>query len=60
MMEHLHMTLGFHIERFFHRTAIDEDWHIAIEDINLLVGIVHHGAGGPDAAERNHYASQQE
>lgn len=48
MMEHFNMTSSFHIKCFFHRCSLYQDRHIAIQNIDLLLGIIHHGFGSPD------------
>ena len=60
LVEHFHMTLGFHIQRLFHRTSIHENRHISVKDIDLLVGIIDHCPGCPDAGDTDDDAARQE
>ena len=53
MVEHLNMALGLHVQRLFHRSAVDEDRHIAIQNVDLLLSIHHHIRACKDAAHRD-------
>ena len=59
-MEHLYMTLGFHVKRFFHGAPIYQHWDIAVQDINLLLGITHHALCCPDTAKTDDDAAYKE
>ena len=54
------MTLGFHIQRFLHRASIHENRHVSVKDIDLLVGIIDHCPGCPDAGDTDDDAARQE
>ena len=60
LVEHFHMALGFHIQRFLHRASIHEDRHCAVKDIDLLVGIIDHRPGCPDAGDTDDDAARKE
>ena len=59
-MEHFDVRLCFYVECFFHCTAVHEDWHIAIEDIDLLLCIRNHASGCPDAGDADYDAAYKE
>ena len=59
LVEHFHMALGFYIKRLFHRASTHKDRHIAVKDIDLLVGIIDHRPGCPDAGDTDDDASHQ-
>ncbi len=56
MMEHLNMALCLHVQGFFHVAPVHQDWDIAIEDINLLLRIIDHSLGCPDATQGDYNA----
>lgn len=56
MMEHLDMALCLHVQGFFHVAPVHQDWDIAIEDINLLLRIIDHSLGCPDATQGDYNA----
>jgi len=60
LVEHLHMALGFHVKRLFHRASIHKDRHIAVKDIDFLVGIIDHRSRCPDAGDADDDASDKE
>ena len=59
-MKHLHMALGFHVERLVHRRAVHEDRHVPIQYIHLFLRIRYHRAGRPDARNADDDTSHEE
>lgn len=58
-MKHFNMASSFHIKCFFHRCSLYQDRHIAIQNIDLLLGIIHHGFGSPDRRYADDDTAQQ-
>ena len=60
MMETLHMALCLYIKGLVHGRTLDKDRDIAVQHIDLLLGIDNHAAGCPDAAQADDDAAQKE
>lgn len=48
MVEHLDMTLGFHVKRLLHGRLTYQYRHVAVQHVHLFLGVRHHCAGRPD------------
>ena len=60
MVEHFDMTAGFHIERFFHRSALHQYRHVAVQHIDFLLRIGYHAPCRPDARQADDHASRDD
>ena len=60
VVEHLYMTLGFHIEGFFHGGAVDQYRHVAVQYIYFLLCICNHRPCRPDTAHADDDAAGKE
>lgn len=59
-MEHFHMTLGFHIECFFHGATLNENRYIAIQYVHFLMRIRYHYLGSPNAGDADDDTTHKE
>lgn len=51
MVEHFDVAAGFHIERFFHRSALHQYRHVPVQHIDFLLCVSHHAPCSPDARQ---------
>ena len=59
VMEHLDMTLCFHIQCLIHRRTLHQNWHVAIQHIDFVLCIHHHILRRPDAADAYQHTPNQ-
>ena len=60
MMEHLDVRLSFYIKRFVHCAPMNKDRHIAVQNIDFLMGIRDHCPGCPNAGDADDDAACKE
>ena len=60
MVEHFDMAAGFYIERFFHRGALHQYRHIAVQHIDFLLCIGYHAPCRPNARQTDDHASHDD
>ena len=59
-MEHLDVSLGLDVKCHFLRSLLDQDRHITVKHINLLVGIVNHLSGSEHRTETDDDTAEEE
>ena len=60
MVEHVNVGLGLYIQRHLLGCLLDEDRHITVQHVNLLVGIIDHLSGRKHGTKADDNASCQE
>ena len=60
VVEHLDVTLGLHLQRLVHGAPLDEDRDVAVQYVDLLMGIGDHAPGRDDARHADDDATGEE